>query len=258
MLDQNLRPQTETIKIRCPKCLKPFAVREHLITHKEPSFSCNKCETQFWIPFHQSKGLDEFLGIEIQTPKIEKEQPALQKFPQLERTCPKCGAINEQQKKECGSCGIVIAKYELISKESEPKIPVHILESWQDVIGDYENLQTHSFFVNKCLKLKHLNFAIKKYSEILTAYSGDEMALKMKKRLVILTQTSVGYDEHVKPTHIKIKKIKRRLVPKIFLGLIGVGIVLFLVGQYTQGFKNLMGVGAALVFISITLSIYLR
>ncbi|MBT4760608.1 MAG: hypothetical protein HOO06_02825 [Bdellovibrionaceae bacterium] len=280
--ESTLGNHQEHLRIRCPKCFKPFLVREALITYDEPQFACNQCDTQFWIPYKESKGLDEFLGIELALNHLEIEEA-----PQVstsitesmgktniektsteafqfrgERACPKCGRANSFQTEECTNCGVIISRYELISKEDNPHVPVHLMESWQAVMDDYENEQVHTSFLNKCQKIRQLQYASKKYSSILNVYGGDERALNMKKQVVALAQTDAGLTRpqkvETKGIAFKPRKRKTGIFAKLLLSLVGVGMVLFFAGQFFPELRNLMGLGASLIFISLTLLIYTR
>ncbi len=265
MLEQNQKniqfetPSEDFIRVRCPDCLKPFVVKEYLITNDEPQFSCSSCATHFWIPYAQSRGLDEFLGIEIQRPTPAATTPKKIAIP--EKTCPKCGFSNPNDKDECGSCGVVISKYEMIKNEGNTKIPIHLLESWERALDDYENEQLHTSFINQCLKLKEIDYAVKKYSDILKAYGGDKVALVMKKKLMAIAQAQITTPTKPQTSRLKkdiTTKNQSRTTQKLLFALMGFGLLLLAFGQLVPGFKNLMGLGASLVFISLTLYVYLK
>lgn len=61
------------IHFRCPTCSKLFSADAVNIRAEKPEFTCNSCETDFWISFAEALSLNEVVGYKITDSKVSEE-----------------------------------------------------------------------------------------------------------------------------------------------------------------------------------------
>ncbi|MCB0406575.1 MAG: zinc-ribbon domain-containing protein, partial [Bdellovibrionales bacterium] len=63
--DENLTPNYEVIKVRCPQCFQAFRVNAAEIKQSRPKFACTKCQASFWLPFPEALKQKELIGFPV-------------------------------------------------------------------------------------------------------------------------------------------------------------------------------------------------
>lgn len=256
----------ETLRMRCPNCRKLYSVEmRHLQSSVQaPKFDCIGCQSQFAVelPIQLGTPLLETYLIEPSFPASDIPQaPSIarapvEKVPQVEsRTCPKCGSRSPMTSEDCASCGIVFSRYKPDTDESyfgdlNVVAKREISALWEAVVENYESELTHDRFVRACQEAKCLSFAAHKYSKILSAAPGEELALKMQKQVM-------AYASH-KFEHPKERGGWKFRVPG-FNGLaIFLGTSVTLMGLLLPNMNNMTGIGISLLALSIGVRFFLR
>ena len=284
-------PQPSHVNVRCPGCLKLFSVFTAEIKEPRPQFQCNQCEEQFYLMFPECLGMGEVVGFPmhlkihsidsmpddatsnpgeaVQDPVLESPLDPLPVDEQKLRSnelinsgvttdnaifhCPKCEGPRRGGEKECSHCGVVFDKLKLFEEASRPS---HVSNqklntAWDQVMEDYSNMQGHDDFVAACQSQQQLDFAAYKYRKILNAYSGDEVANKMIKKIENIALASSGLAQHRRRGHSPFRFRWTTI-------MVGLGIVLMAMGYGIEQLRNLIGVGVALIFLSLALRVTFR
>lgn len=276
------------VRVRCPECFRLYSVSAAEISESRPRFACIQCETKFWLAFPESLEADEVIGFPLEwleSPQsfVQKDKdngitqrdlessnaplaskdvlPSTESLPlqskvlrqspskswtlQQDFHCPKCGHSTALGSKECGSCGVVFAKLEIKSRWDTLPATKELKEHWENVIADYDDVKMHDLFIQEALAEGNLGFAAAKYRTILDAAS-DEMAEKQLKKMELLAAQT--FSSSVPP----VKKIKRTKVSFFMLVYLFCGLVIG-AGFVFPVLRNLVGLGAALLFLTLAL-----
>jgi hypothetical protein len=62
--------------------------------------------------------------------------------------------------------------------------PLSLETAWQEVMAKYDQEPSHLAFVEKCLSTNNALFASQKYRQLIEANPGDEMAIKMRDKII--------------------------------------------------------------------------
>lgn len=227
---KSYEPQTSVIGIRCPKCLKLYAVDTTEVHEAKPKFQCNKCNTRFWIPFPTASSMSELIGF----PVSWIEDSDVNKF------VPPAIKENFQDSNEQSSA--------LFSKFHQDVGVPHsrkLRDLWNVVVEDYNNHSLHLQFVKACQRENNLAFATKKYAHILNTVSNDEVAIKMIREIDGMVQAWITNSHSMKSNRI----FRNRLV---WFG-VSTGLVLVALGLSFMQLRNLVGIGAVLSFLTLAL-----
>lgn len=254
------------VKVRCPQCFKLFSINAKNVSEPRPRFSCSSCTTQFWIPFPESLEQEELLGFpvswlenrseDISTHLKKSDSPELQA--QLEEklqveglACPKCGEKNEASASECRSCNVIIAQFKDQQEDLQAgfKTSKQLRTSWKTLIDDFDNPELHEDFIQKCKNEGALEYAVYRYGRVNKACPTDELSSAMLERLEKMVMTQA------QPKTLEKTKIA---MPQISSIVIGIGVLLMAGGYLWPTFRNIVGVGAAIVFLAIASRIYFR
>ena len=245
-------PLGEAIRAKCPSCEKLYMVDRQEIQSLEPRFSCSGCQSlfAFRLPIPLGQDLAETFLLRLPTEPIEVKTRQL---PSHWITCPKCENPNPADLKECRTCGVHFSKYRHLQEERvEGEIQLQgrreLALLWQDVASNYQDESKHEHFLLQCLDTNCLPFASQKYARILRANAEDEIAKKMRKRIVALASNKI--QSRIFPAKFK--------YPSFNLLLIFVGTLAFLVGLFMPTMKNLTGLGASTLALAAGLRWYLR
>jgi hypothetical protein len=178
-------------------------------------------------------------------------------LPEL-RKCPKCQAMNPRLSKECIKCGVIFEKVEKlpVADAALGAIP-SLVKAWQDLIGDYDNLKKHLAFVNRCEELHALPYALKKYQSLKEAQPQDEVAQKMFHQVVLKNLKSKAEAQNwYQQTRIALSKVNwvrvRKVAPLV------IGFTLILIGLSSHAGRNMVGLGAALLFLTLGLTAFFK
>ncbi len=257
-LSSQPRPDAELrlIKARCPNCFKLYAIEAAEIQSPKPQFACSKCQTHFWFPYPESLEQKEVLGFPAEWlhPGIEPAQQQ-NEVPESSGTaeapasrffnCPRCQGEYSAGDNECPKCGVVFAKLEMLEGSGHIASSPALRRQWHHVMDNYGNLEAHRKFVSMAQKENKLVFASHQYRRLLSAHSGDETALRMQKEIIALSQATEGLSPRPKPIRLS------RLMPKLTtLALMGGGALIGF-GLMIEAARNLIGLGAAIVFFTL-------
>jgi len=256
--------QPDVIRVRCPQCFKLFSVPANSIQTKKPKFQCNQCYEYFSISFPECLGLEEVVGFAESWEKIDEE--TLVQEPLAEENaaashepvivenvvpCIKCGASNALSAKECSSCGVIFEKFR--EQQEDPyaaKAPQKLKEIWHMVLKHYEDEDLHEEFLRQCRKSGELEFASSRYKKILDVTPHEALALKYRGKIIALAGLSAD-----KP--IKNEAKRKFKVPFASLAMLLSAIVMFM-GYFMPEYRNLMGIGAAFLFITTAIRLIFK
>lgn len=283
------------IKVRCPQCFKLYRVDFSSVALHRPKFQCTQCQEKFSLQIQDCQGLDEIIGFsESWEEKSTNEEDVISSFAQRndvlgiegpldslqqnkkseEKTvfkpeershkeldkegvpCPKCETLNPIGSLECKHCHVVIKKFVEIKKDpSLVNVPQKLKEIWQMVLNHYEDEDLHQEFIRQCRKLNRLEFAASRYKKILDAQPQEELALRFRREIVALA--SIAPELTTTSTKVNpIDKPKMR-VPFTSIAMLLSSILMF-VGYMTPEFRNLMGIGAAFLFITTAIRLIFK
>lgn len=261
---------SEQLKVRCPQCFQSFRINTREVRQARPKFSCTKCESKFWLPFPESLRQKELIGFPLSwiesTPEsmdkktTQDSEPQETVAPRVETfECPSCGYDNARDEVECKKCGVVFEKIMARAQDQEEGVTSTPLlrKKWKQILEDFENDDAHESFLLECQKLNCLTFASRRYSQLGEAIGADATIEKMMDRLNTLSQQKLA---HLQKAAVN-NKASRSWRPG-WLNLSN--IILFCaiavcgVGFAMPEGRNLIGVGAALGFLSLAARFTLR
>lgn len=248
----NSEPRLQTVKVRCPQCFKLYAVKSTEIYETKPKFECQQCKARFWLAYPECLEQPEVMGfpvewLETQVRSSVSTQPSIKT-----EKCPKCQVEHMVGQKECFHCGLIFEKYQA-KEENRTNLlpPAHpdLSKHWSRVLENYENESRHLQFLKDCQKKKGLDYASYQYGRILEINPSDERAQAMKDMIVALTQTQL------EAAPVKTEKVKAKW-PRASTIAMMVGIVVILIGFSSAQFRNLIGFGTAILFLSLAIRYY--
>jgi hypothetical protein len=282
-LNHNL---TLTLHVRCPSCLKLFAVRAAEVAEPKPKFQCTSCAAGFWFPFEEAlrhpAGFIGFPVLERSTEVISEvdfEAPELLAKP---FQCPKCGAGYAGGQLECESCGVVFAKFfERAEADRDmtavaattaaavelrrdpngaaavwaPPASRELKDAWSAVIERYDSDELHQAFLNQAWFETALDFARFKYSQVLSVNPSDAQATKHLDKIKALMMARIESKVPVKEKVGEGLGLPQFRWGTLMMFLCGVVIVL---GLLMPGARNLVGMGCAFLFMILALRYYFR
>lgn len=244
--------------VRCPSCNKLFRIDSREIKSSSPYFDCTTCKTRFTFDFPPPNVNRIETRVVSQKDTFQLEDSVDQEaMPEL-RKCPKCSAVNPRMSKECLKCGVIFEKVESVpvSDAALGAIP-SLVKAWQDLMSDYDNLKKHVAFVDRCEDLQALPYALKKYQSLKEAQPQDDVAQKMFHQVIMKNlkgraeQTSAYQALQKGFTKVNWTRI-RKLAPLIL------GLMLILVGLGQHSGRNMVGLGAAVIFLTLGLTVFMK
>ncbi len=286
----------DKVRVRCPQCFKLFSVSVHTVSEPRPRFACTSCETQFWIPFPECLDQEELLGFPVSWLEEAKEnvsshlspnpssshlirqsalaQPSEAPAPLEARTvkedlleepkvpCPKCGAKHKPTAEECQSCGIIFSNYLESAEDAQAgfKVNRQLREAWKTLINEFDKPSLHEEFISLCSKDNRLDYAAYRYGRVSKACPEDEVSKKMLERVEGLITASAqaklpGTSDAIAAAPAKEKKPWYAGF-RISTVIISIGLLLMAVGYFLPAFRNIVGLGAATIFLAIAIRIY--
>lgn len=187
--------------------------------------------------------------------EVKSDKPVISAPPTVEvdtKPCPKCGAPNPVGAKDCGSCQIIFEKYEEQKKDPiGSKAPQKLKEIWQMVLNHYEDEDLHHEFIRQCRKAKEMEYAASRYRRILEGQPSEEIAKRFQKEIQLLTE--VINEPRVRPNKDKPKF----RIPFVTLAMLLSSIIMF-TGYFVPELRNLMGIGAAFLFITTAIRLIFK
>ncbi|MGZ5280120.1 MAG: hypothetical protein ACXWC9_09270, partial [Pseudobdellovibrionaceae bacterium] len=132
-----------------------------------------------------------------------------------------------------------------------------LVKAWQDLMSDYDNLKKHVAFVDRCEDLHALPFALKKYQSLKEAQPQDDVAKKMFHRILLRNiKTKAETNSTYKQAKVLLAQVNWVRVRK--LAPFGVALFFILVGLSSNAARNMVGVGAAILFLTLGLRVFLK
>jgi len=121
--------------------------------------------------------------------------------------------------------------------------PAELKNQWDQVRENYARVDLHEGFIQKCFLANQLPFASLQYRQILEANPNDDLALKMRDRIIVLS--TAAYIPQRRP-----EEKSSRGAGLTWL-LIGAGVLLILTGIMSKELRGVAGVGAAMIVIGV-------
>lgn len=256
-LTLNFEPRSQTVKVRCPQCFKLYAVKALEIQETKPKFECQQCKTRFWLAYPECLDQPEVMGFPVEWLETQVSRPASTAPTPAAKTekCPKCQIEHMAGQKECFHCGLIFEKYHA-KEENRTNLlpPAHpdLAKHWGRVLEGYESEERHLQFLKDCQKKKGLDYASYQYGRILEINPSDEQAQAMKDMILALSQTQME-SQTVKVPEAKAKKGKWPRLSTVAM-IIGAGLIV--AGFSFVQFRNLIGFGTAVLFLSLAIRYY--
>ncbi len=213
---------SETFRVRCPSCRKLYLVQFSDIQEAKPRFECIQCHSRFWLPLEDLGVSGEISGIPIQF----KESPR-----KVQSSAPR-----------------------VVEKGPETEVARPLKEKWQKVLGNYGDLVQHEEFIAICQRENDLAFAARMYGSMKQLMPSDEQTQSCLKKLAAIGTVQV--EMAARPHTPSFKRRKSRIRITHLPYLLGAGLVVF--GLITPMFRNIAGLGAALLFASIAAHLQFR
>jgi hypothetical protein len=190
--------------------------------------------------------------------------------------CPKCGAGFKAGDEECQKCGVVFLKFaEKLNREKARGTGYKDEDSfsaskevrylWEDVLNDFEKLDTHQNFVSSAWADRSLDYAAHRYASILELAPQNEMAKRFLEevRSLVHVKFEVTSDEAQKKSVFSTWLARVRL-PITVQGVRWTNLVLMacgfmiVTGFFIPDMRNLVGFGSAVGFFVFALRYYFR
>lgn len=260
---QRYSPAENKIRVRCPQCFKLFSVKVHGIVENRPRFECSSCTTQFWVPFPECLEQEELLGFPVSwldtTPEEVsthlKSKPAAAVSEENLEPCPKCGTQNNRSQTECSGCGVLFHQVKEQKEDLEAgfKVSRRLRECWKTLIEEFDQPERHEEFLQLCQKENAMEYAIYRYGRVHKACPSDEISKAMLERLEKKVSVPLAVEQESKPKESPKAKRERLRISSF---VIAFGVLLMLVGYLLPTFRNIVGLGAATVFLAIAFRVY--
>lgn len=243
--------------VRCPSCNKLYRISSKEIHSSNPHFECQACTTQFTFDFPPRMNAQIETRV-VEAAKLEKleSMPATTTNQEL-KSCPKCLAMNPRLNAECVKCGVIFARLEGLPADAKTiKATPGLVKAWQDLMGDYGNLKKHLAFVDRCEDLQAIPFALRKYQDLKEAQPHDETVNQMLHRVLMRSMVKKTQSNPITKSVMElIEKVNWRRVQK--LSPLAFGGMLILYGLMSPGARNMAGIGAAMIFLTVGFTIFL-
>lgn len=251
------------LKVRCPQCFQSFRINTGEVHQARPKFACTKCESKFWLPFPESLKQKELIGFPLswiesapeskKHPEKTTQESTPVSVPRLETfECPSCGYDNTRDELECKKCGVVFEKIMARAKDQEEGVVSTPLlrKKWKQILDDFENDDLHEDFLLECQRLNCLNFASRRYSQLGEAVGTEPIIDRMMERVNTLSQQKLA---HLQQSNDQERTAKLRKFSWFNLSnfILFCALVVTAVGFAMPETRNLIGVGAALGFLSL-------
>lgn len=241
----------ETLRVRCPHCSKLYLVQFSDIQEAKPRFECVQCRTRFWLSLPEMDLSGEIQGLPVQV----KETPIKHRAVVTKREpCPKCFKPVEAGRNECPSCGVLIEKYRNQMEFSESGIPPHssqLANMWKTLIASYADESLHADFLKVCQRERNLAYAACQYASMQKLMPQDEITVRRLREVQALASTYV-------PAPKSLQSRAPRMYPRLWqIPLMGAALVI-IVGMVSPMFRNMVGIGAALLFLAAAIQFQTR
>lgn len=250
---------TESLRVRCPGCRKLYMVQFGDIQETKPRFECVQCRERFWLSLPDMDLTSEIIGIPLQVKEVPQaviraQTVARARVPSLKtEPCPKCFKANAVNLTECAHCGVLIAKARASELAfTEPSLPPHsagLEAAWKRVIADFNDESAHIEFMKMAERERALAYAAAQYGQMQKLMPTDEVTQRKLKQIQALASLILPVDS--------VSELAHRPYARVWqLPLLGAAI-LIIAGLWIPYFRNLVGVGAAFLFLAVGLKMQL-
>lgn len=276
------------VKTRCPQCDKLYIVDTQHLNDDVAVFRCRHCSSSFFFAVDQVLNQQvESILVDIPTfrmPELEFVDPARPEVLKSARAvsesaatkenkqqdiqstvappptvatqlCPKCQSVNLPSAKDCVSCGINFVKFQIMKSDGPSLRRIHpVLHSqWQTVIENYEEPRHHDRFVELCVDKQQLPLAARCYERIIAADPADEIARQRRTQVQGLAAIPLELARaQLEPAQVP---LWRRYSFAIVYTVSGILVTL---GFAIPTYRNLVGMGVALLMVSLGVQFWLR
>ena len=175
--------------------------------------------------------------------------------------CPKCFKPVEVGISECTHCGVMISKFKSGLSFTEP-VPAHstaLQAAWKKVISDYANLSLHQEFLRMAQREYNLAYAAAQYGQMLKLMPTDEIT---RQRISEIHAMSSVMLPPRRASHAS--RTSRGSTARIYgyprlwqIPLLG-ATILMVAGLAVPFLRNLVGVGAAFLFLAVAMHVHFR
>lgn len=238
------------LRVACPSCSKSYRIDTRDIRSTEPHFECMACMATFGFTFPVENPMRVMARLlkPSRAPLDESKAKSVDV-----KTCQKCSALNAKGSKECRACGVIFAHLEGLPLDAKLGALPSLVRAWKDLLSDYDNLKKHIAFVDRCEDLHAIPYALKKYQDLKEAQPQDQVAREMVHRVLAkkFSQQADALRESALVQQINWTRI-RKIAPWLISGF------LIVAGLTHPAFKNLAGVGASMLFISLGLLLFFK
>ncbi len=243
----------ESFRVRCPHCRKLYLVQYADVQEAKPRFECVQCHDRFWLSLPDMDLSNELVGLPLQVKEAPLHKIPTRPEPQTE-TCPKCFKSNPLHARECAHCGVLIAKAKAATLTFDEPIPPHSASlkiAWQKVVADYSDEESHREFIKLSERERNLPYAAAQYGQMKKLMPTDDLTQKRMQEIQALGNSLM-------PDRKGILATKPRMYPRLWqIPLLGAAI-LIVVGLTVPMFRNIVGLGAAFLFLGVAMQLQLR
>lgn len=247
--------------VRCPACQKLFRIDSREIKSSVPHFDCTSCKARFGFDFPPTN-VNKIETRVVQPTQVAQLSDSVDREALKDlRQCPKCAAYNPKTQRECMKCLALMDRVEAVGEDQSLGAIPSLVKAWQEIMADYDNVKKHVAFVNRCEDLQALPYALKKYQTLKEVQPHDSVAQKMFHEVFIKNiggrAKKIPQVAQAKQVWISVSdRINWERVRKLFPMVLGAGFIV--VGLGNAGARNLIGVGAAILFLIIGVRIFLK
>ena len=251
--------------VRCPACAKLFRIDAKTVHSTSPHFDCTTCKTRFTFDFppQQLHKIETKIVSQKDVFQIADsvDQQAMAENSTDLKKCPKCQAMNPRLMKECIKCQVLFEKVENLPLDRKLGAIPSLVKAWKDLMMDYENLRKHVAFVDRCEDLQALPFALKKYEALREAQPQDAITQQMFHRVLIRQLKKKASELNwLQKSKSQVAQVSnkvnwdrvRKLAPFVFAA------AMIAVGLANPAARNLIGIGAAIIFLTAGMKIFLK
>ena len=246
---------TESFRVRCPHCRKLYLVQFADVHESKPRFECSQCHDRFWLSLPDMDLSSELVGLPLkvkETPVLKTRAPVSAVTVETE-VCPKCFKSHALNARECTHCGVLIAKAKAALLSFDEPVPAHsaVLKGmWQKIVDDYGDEKLHADFIRASERERNIPYAAAQYGQMQRLMPTDEIT---KQRIAEIQALGVTMMPPGKQT-----SLRPRMYPRLWqIPLLGAAI-LIIVGLTLPMFRNVVGLGAAFLFLGVAMQLQLR
>lgn len=235
------------MRVRCPHCRKLYLVQYADVKEAKPRFECVQCHNRFWVPMADIDLSAEIQGIAMNQKERGARPSVKSTLKEPTEPCPKCFKSIPAGEPECPHCGVVVKKIrELGFIESAPAHSEQLGSAWKRVLSNYDDETLHSDFLRIAQRERNLPFAAAQYGQINKLMPGDETTMKRMTEVQALGEALLPPTEKTRPAPNYTKLWQIPLLAATIMILVGLALPMF---------RNIVGVGAAILFFAFAIQI---